>query len=128
MKKLCLVLAVFFFTACISRKDEGPLPNNYAVLAMGSMEVYVANPQRELLLGPTLVSIGVTNNFVIAFCGWETTERNGFANTVGYNILDTDSGQIVRKLSETEARSWIESKGLQFPILQSPSVLMTASR
>lgn len=128
MKALLFVLSVFIVTACYSRKDEGPLPNSYAVLAMGSTEIYVANPQRELLVGPTLISIGVTNNVVIAFCGWEATERNGFANTVGYNILDTKSGEIVRKLSEAEARTWIESRGLQFPVLESPSALMTRSQ
>ena len=123
-----MLLAVFVIAACMSRKDEGQLPNNYLVLAMGSTEVYVANPQRELILGPTLISVGVINNFVIAYCGWDTTERNGFANTVGYNILDTSDGRTVRKLSEAEARLWIESKGLHFPTMQDPTTIMTANQ
>lgn len=110
----------------MSRKDEGPLPNKFGVLAMSSTEVYVANAQRELLLGPTLISVGVVDNFVVAFCGWEATESNGFANTVGYNIVDTTNGQVVKKLSEAEARTWIESKGLAFPTMESPSKIMKA--
>lgn len=103
------------------------MPNGYSLRAMSSTEVYVANPQRELLLGPTVIAIGVVGDHVVAFCGWERRVANGFQNTIGYNIIDTRSGAVVRKLTEAEARAWMESQRLAFPSMRSPSELMTTS-
>ncbi len=128
MRLVCLLLSLLVAAGCVARKDEASLPNGYWVLAMGSTEMYVADPQRELLLGPTLVSVGVLDQVVVAFCGWEKTERNGFANTVGYNILDTTSAQIVKNLSEEEARKWFSARGLDMPALQSPSAILQKSK
>jgi hypothetical protein len=119
-----MLMSLLMFAGCAARKDAASLPNYYSVLAMGSTEMYVADPQHELLLGPTLVSVGVVDQFVVAFCGWEASERNGFSNTVGYNILDTRSAQVVKKLSEEEARNWLSARGLEMPVLQSPSAIL----
>jgi hypothetical protein len=124
MRVLVLVMSLLVSAGCTARKVEAPLPNGYSVLAMGSTEMYIADPQRELLFGPTLVSVGIVDEFVVAFSGWESTERNGFYNTVGYNILDTKSAQVVKKLTQEEARNWFSAKGLEMPALQSPSELL----
>jgi hypothetical protein len=128
MKALCVTLIVLVLVACNSHTDKRTLPNGYAVFAAGSTELYLANPQRELLLGPTLVSIGIVDPYVVVYCGWENSERNGFANTVGYNILNTKDGLIEKRLSEDAARAWLTLRGLQFPTMSSPSSAMAAAQ
>lgn len=120
-------LLLLLMGACGSRTSEWHLPNGYLVFAAGSTELYVANPQRDLLLGPSLKSIGVSGDLVVAFCGWEPIVTNGFKNTIGYSLLDTKTGQIVRGLDEQQVKAEVTRLGHHMPEMASPQRILLPS-
>lgn len=116
MRRLSILLLILV-GACGSRPYQWQLPNGYTVFAANSTEVYVANAQRELLLGPSLKSVGISGDLIVVFCGWEPTVANGFRNTVGYSVLDTRTGQLVTGLNEQQANAEMRLRGQNMPEL-----------
>jgi len=90
------------------------------VLAMNPAEVYVAKADGELLLGPTIEKIGISNDVVVVYCGWQERSVNGFAATVGYNIIYTRTGEVVKRLTEQQLREALRQRNTQMPQLDVP--------
>jgi hypothetical protein len=123
MKKLIFFL-VLFITACAEHRDTGYLVNGYKVVAMNPLEVYVATPTNELIIGPTIKSMGVTGDIVVVDCGLEKSVVNGFENTTGFNIVDTRTGVVTYNLTEESMKIQLSTLHAREPEMQSPSVLM----
>lgn len=92
--------------------DRAELLNGYTVWALSPAELYLAAPDNELIAGPKLKSVAISDPYVIAFCGWDRAEANGFENTVGYTVVDTRTGAIDRFLSEGSFSSAMRSRGV----------------
>lgn len=123
MKKWIFIL-VLTVAGCMEHRDAGDLVNGYKLLAMNSSEIYIANPSDELLIGPTIKTIGITGEVIIAYCGMEKTVVNGFENTTGYNIVDTRTGAVTSRLTEESMRSQLGTLNLKEPKMVSPSALL----
>ena len=123
MKKLIFVL-VLTAVGCMEHRDTGSLVNGYKLVAMNSSEIYIANPTDELIIGPTIKTVGITGDVIVAYCGMEKTVANGFENTRGYNIVDTRSGAVTTRLTEEGMRAQLSASNLKEPKMQSPSALL----
>jgi hypothetical protein len=119
MRKI-IFLFLLILLGCSEHKDSRELTNGYKVLAMAPTEVYIANPDSELVVGPTIESIGLVGDLVVAYCGWEKSSANGFENTVGYNIVDTRNKNLLKNLSENEMREELKRLNLTMPRMESP--------
>ncbi|HEY6922655.1 MAG TPA: hypothetical protein VI653_04240 [Steroidobacteraceae bacterium] len=81
----------------------------------------MADSGQELLLGPTVESIGVVGAQIVVFCGWRKRSVNEFRNTVGYNIIDTKTGVVAKGLDEKGMEGLLRRKNLGVPSMESPA-------
>src|SRR5689334_18371244 len=122
--KRAIVVLVLCLLGCAEHRDSANLVNGYRLLAMNPRELYVANSANELIVGPTIKTIGVTGNLIVANCGLEKRTVNGFENTTGYNIIDTRSGTVTKQLTEEGMRAQLRRLNAEVPKMQSPSSLL----
>lgn len=115
------LLCAGILAACVQRHDAAALIGGYQLLAMNPNEVYVANSEKELILGPTIESVGIIDSEIVVYCGWQQRSVNGFHNTVGYNVIDTKVGSVVKGLDEKAMMSALRGKNLAVPSLNSPA-------
>jgi hypothetical protein len=108
-------LLAFLTLSIVSCSDPRPveLANGYQLWAMNPRELYVSKPDHELIVGPGLQRIAVHNNYILAYCADENQTSNGFANTKGYSIIDTLTGQVLDGLNQQEFESRLA--GLKIP-------------
>jgi hypothetical protein len=123
MKK-SIFMFVLMFAGCVGHRDTGNLVNGYKILAMNSAEIYVATPTDELIVGPTIRTIGIAGPVIVAYCGTEKTVANGFQNTTGYNVVNTRTGAVTLSLTEESMRAQLAALNIQVPKMQSPSELL----
>jgi hypothetical protein len=87
-------------------------------LIMNSKEAYVADAQDDLLLGPQIKSMGVAPGIIVVDCGNEDVVANGFHNTVGLNLLDTHTGEVMKNLSKLELATELARRRQLMPELR----------
>lgn len=108
---LCLVL----FSACNAQQASRHLPNDYKVWVMNAREVYLADRNNELVIGPALRKIGVTKHHIVTFSEPSNPEYTGNLRTTGYSVLDVSTGKVSTGLSEQDVQVLLTNKGEIFP-------------
>lgn len=119
--KVLLAAAILALVGCDSSSSPIPIVGGYQILAMNPSEVYVADANRELILGPTIRGIGIAGNIIVVDCGTEARVVNGFSSTVGINLIDITSGLVMKNLSHEEADGDLRARDQSMPPLVSPS-------
>jgi hypothetical protein len=122
--KRAILVSAFCLLGCAEHRDSANLVNGYKLLAMNPTELYVAKSANELIVGPTIETIGVSGDLIVANCGLEKRTVNGFENTTGYNIIDTRSGLVTKRLTEEGMRTQLGRLNKEVPKMQSPSSLL----
>ena len=84
-------------------------------MVMSSEEVYVANAQNELILGPEIETIGIAPGVIVVNCGPNKIVADGLENTIGFNLIDTRTGVIWKSLTAAEAEQKLRSRGSSIP-------------
>lgn len=113
---LSLLALLMLITAC-ERSDWKPTPlvDGYQIMVMSSEEVYVANAQNELILGPEIETIGIAPGVIVVNCGPKKIVADGLENTAGFNLLDTRTGVIWKGLTATEVEQKLKSRKISMP-------------
>ena len=106
--------------ACERHPFATPLVGGYQILMMGGHEDYIANAQNRLILGPEIETIGIVSGVIVVNCGLKEGVTNGFANTVGYNLIDTRTGEVIKGLTAAEAEQKLRSRGSPMPEMRPP--------
>jgi hypothetical protein len=84
-------------------------------MVMNGDEAYIANAQNELILGPEIETIGIAPGVIVVNCGLNKVVFNGFENTVGFNLIYTRTGEIMKGLTAAEAEQKLRSRGSSMP-------------
>jgi hypothetical protein len=92
-----------------------PLIDGYQIMVMNSQEKYIANARDELILGPNIETIGIATGTIVVNCGLDEVVVNEFANTVGFNLIDTRTGVIWKGLTAGEAEEKLKSRNISMP-------------
>ena len=92
-----------------------PLVHGYQIMIMNSDEAYIANAQNELILGTEIEAIGIGPGLIVVDCGRKEIVVNGFANTIGFNLIDTRNGELFKGLTAAEAEQKLRSRGNAMP-------------
>jgi hypothetical protein len=125
--KQLFVLVTLVLIGCSPRKDVGELPNGYLLMSLSSQELFVAAPNQALLVGPDVKELAVTGEVIVIRCGGERKTINGFTGTVGYNIVDSRSGQLFTNLTDAEYHARLKELNVEQPRLVDASVFLTKS-
>jgi hypothetical protein len=107
--------------ACSKAWEPTALADGYQVMVMNSQEVYVANSESELILGPRIETIGLAPGVIVVNCGRDEVVINGFANTVGFNLIDTQTGQITKGLALSDVEVTLKSRDIPMPEMRALS-------
>jgi hypothetical protein len=110
-------LALLILIAACERSEWKPTPlvGGYQIMVMSSEEVYVANADNELILGPEIETIGLAPGVIVVNCGLNKVAPEGRANTVGFNLVDTQTGVIWKGLTAAEAEQKLKSRKISMP-------------
>lgn len=113
---LSWLVLLILVAACERRPWEPtPLVGGYQIMVMNPQERYIANAQNELILGPEIETIGIVSGVIVVNCGLKEVVVNRFANTVGFNLIDTRNGEIIKGLTAAEAEQELRSRGSSMP-------------
>jgi RHS repeat-associated protein len=115
MTKTLVIFFMVLLSGCAKAWEPIALADGYRIMEMNSKEVYVADSSNELVVGPTIESIGLAPGFIIVNCGTEERVVNGFANTVGFNLIDTKTGTVTKRLTKEQAVAELRTRGVNFP-------------
>ncbi len=113
--RILLMLLCLTLSACSARQASQHLPGGYNVWVMNAQEIYLADRNKELLVGPGLRSIGITKEHIVAFSDPPSSGYIGNLRTDGYSVLDVSTGDVSTRLSKQEAQALLTSKGESFP-------------
>lgn len=99
MKYLFIILPLLFLLGCGANDFKVSLKNKYSFWKLNRNEQVITNDKDEIIIGPTVVSIGNKNNIFYGKIARSRTDRN---NPHSYYILHTNTGQveIVEKMNE----------------------------
>jgi len=117
----CLMYLLSLIAACDSSWQPTPLADGFQIMVMNSQEAYVANAENELILGPRIETIGLASGAIVVNCGSDDVVVNGFKNTVGYNLIDTQTGQVTKGLTRAAMEQKLLSIHLSMPEMRSLS-------
>jgi hypothetical protein len=112
-----LWLMLLVLIAGCERKPWAPTPlaDGYQIMIMNSEEVYIADGRNELILGPEIEAIGIAPGTIVVDCGLKDVVVNQFANTVGFNVIDTRTGVIWKRLTAAGAAEKLRALGSPMP-------------
>ena len=114
-----LLAFTLILMACGSASWEPvPLTDGYQLMVMNSKEVYVANAQNELLLGPRIQAIGMAPGIIVVDCGTEKVVVNGFENTTGLNMIETKTGAIRKDIAQADLEREMANRNERKPELR----------
>lgn len=121
-------VSILFYVSCLAlsacglKKDHGELVNGYAVIAMNPKEIYVAKPDNELVVGPFVERIGMSDYLILVQCSAKQTTVNGFVATPGFSVVNTRSHLISVGLTDAEIHSMFREAGLPLPTMLNVSL------
>lgn len=93
------------------------LPGGYKIWVMNSKEIYLSAQDNELVVGPALRKIGVTEHYIVTFSDKAGAEYIGNLKTSNYSLVNVQDGTITTDLSESDAKSALQKKGDAFPAM-----------
>lgn len=118
MRKL---IAVAFVLACTVGCTDGavtrPLPDGYKVWVMNSEEVYVSDASNELLVGPLLKQVGVTDRYIVTTSEAAGPSYIGNLCTSGYSLIERSTHKVTTRMTEVEAKRQLSQAGESMPAL-----------
>jgi hypothetical protein len=112
---------MLFAAACSKAWEPTALADGYQVMMMNSQEVYIANSENELILGPRIEKIGLAPGVIVVNCGRDKVVINGFANTVGFNLIDIQTGQVTKGLALSDVEAALKSRDIPMPEMRALS-------
>jgi len=121
MRRLGWLLIGMVLCSCTSSAQRLPMPDGYRVWVMNAREVYLANSEDVLIVGPKLVALGVSDHVIVTQNSSEDVTINGFANTPGYAVLDTRTGKFVAGLSMESMKDKVINLGVPIPEMRPAS-------
>lgn len=121
MRRLGWLLVGIVLFSCTSNAQRLLMPDGYRVWVMNAREVYLANSDDVLIVGPKLVAIGVSNQVIVTQSTSEYVTINGFTNTPGYAVLDTRTGNLIAGLSMDSMKDKVISLGVTIPEMRPAS-------
>ncbi len=110
-------LGLLILIAACERRPWVPTPlvDGYQIMIMNPDEAYIADAQDELILGTEIEAIGIAPGVIVVNCGRKEIVVNGFANTIGFNLIDTRNKEIIRGLTAAEAEQILGARGSSMP-------------
>ncbi len=114
------LLLLFLLPACSKQKpgDEIlPLPSGFNVWVMNDEEIYIANKNNELLVGPSLRRVAITHKFIIAFCDSPPDKFEGYPSTIGYNAINIETGMVKTNLSIEAVTDLLSKNDEKLPVM-----------
>jgi hypothetical protein len=108
-------LTLLMLVAACEPWTPTPLIDGYQIWVMNSQEKYIGDAQDTLILGPQIETIGVAPGVIVVNCGLNEVVVNEFANTVGFNLIDTRTGVIWKGLTAAEAEQKLKSRNIPMP-------------
>jgi hypothetical protein len=115
MQVSVLCSLMLLLAGCQHSWKPTPLADGYQIMVMNSQEIYIANADNELLLGPRIETIGAAPGVIVVNCGSEEVVVNGFANTVGLNLIDTSTGRVAKQLTPSQVEEELRSRNTPMP-------------
>jgi hypothetical protein len=109
------ILALALLSACTSPWNPTQLVGGYQIMIMSTEEAYVADADNELVLGPNVVAIGVAPGIIVVDCGSSERVVNGFAPTVGFNLIDLASRSVTKGLTRGQVEEVLRTRDLPMP-------------
>ncbi len=117
--KYSLILVLLFgITSCYSTQKE-KLPNGYKIWKMNSQETFISDINDTLIVGPSVVKIGVVNEYIIAFSDTPNPEWIGKNPTIGYSIVNTISHDYQTNLTKDSINIQLKNLNQSFPNMKS---------
>lgn len=120
IKLFYCLLFVVLLTGCTKQKSENEiqtLPVGFNIWVMNDEEIYIANKNNELLVGPSLRNVAITNKFIIAFCDSPPDKFEGYTTTVKYSAIDITSGSVKTNLSVEAVKELLKKNNENFPVM-----------
>lgn len=115
------LIAVAFMLACIvgctDRAVTRPLPDGYKVWVMNSDEIYVSDAGNELLVGPSLKKVGVTERHIVTTSDVAKPSYIGSLRTSGYSLIERSIRKVMTGMTEVEAQRELFQAGESMPAL-----------
>jgi hypothetical protein len=108
-------LALLMLVAACEPRTPTPLIDGYQIWVMNSQEKYIGDAQNTLILGPEIETIGIAPGVIVVNSGLNEVVVNEFENTVGFNLIDTRTGEIIKGLKAAEAEQKLRSRGSSMP-------------
>ena len=101
---------------CAPQPRKSELPNGYKIYVMNAEEVYLGDSSGNLIVGPGLTRVGVTQRYLITFSEKPKTNylnRAEFAG--GFGIVDMSSGTVTAPTTESRVRGVLQRDRLKMP-------------
>lgn len=114
-------MAVAFLLACTfgcaDRAATTPLPDGYKVWVMNSEEIYVSDAGNELLVGPLLQQVGVTERYIVTTSEAAGPGYIGNLRTSGYSLIERSTRKVTTEMTEVEVKRQLSRTGESMPAL-----------
>lgn len=108
-------------TSCAKVRDFGCLIDGYSISAPSHVEIGISSPDGTYVLERYVFQVGSVPGHIVAFCqrrpGADAQPSPGEKPCSGYNVIDTQSGQVVRGIGKDEAAAILGKAGLPMPKL-----------
>ncbi|MGV7166805.1 hypothetical protein ACDI35_11730 [Xanthomonas axonopodis pv. cajani] len=115
MKFIIALLTTLIFAGCSENKDPVSLPDGFKIWVMNSKEVYLSKADDELLVGPHLKDIGITETYIVTKSLKADSSYTGKIDTSDYSLVERRSGRVFTHLSRVEAKKILAERGENFP-------------
>lgn len=116
MKILAAIsFALLFATACADRVATKRLPDGFKVWVMNAEERYVSDSGNELLVGPLLKQVGVTEHYLVATSEAPGLAYSGHVKTSGYSVIERSPRHVSTGMTLLEAELQLARAGESMP-------------
>jgi len=120
LQELGIVVACLMSVSCKVR-DFGCLSNGYWVAAMSHSDMGVQDVTGNSVLQRNVSQVGLTKEYIVATCrvwpGDKTVPLPIETPCHGFNVIDTETTQVWRDLTEAQAEEVLFKVGLRMPEL-----------
>lgn len=117
MKRIAVAFMLACTFGCADRAVTSPLPDGYKVWVMNSEEIYVSDADNELLVGPLLKQVGVTEHYIVTTSETAGPGYIGNLRTSGYSLIERSTRKVTTGMTEVEAKRQLSLTGGSMPAL-----------
>lgn len=116
-KRIAAAFMLLCTLGCADRAVTRPLPDGYKVWVMNSEEIYVSDARNELLVGPLLKQVGVTERYIVTTSEVAGSSYIGNLHTSGYSLIERSTRRVMTGMTEVEAKRQLSQVGESMPEL-----------